>query len=77
MPSTKTKPTRKPALDLSSLPGPETITRRTLSNGIVVLVRENDTSPAVVVDSDLSVGALWESRAQAGLPAMHGASRGS
>jgi zinc protease len=67
MPSTKTKLPRKPALDLTSLPGPETITRRTLSNGIVVLVRENDTSPAVVVDSDLRVGALWESRAQAGL----------
>src|SRR5258708_26428152 len=67
MPSTKKKPTRKAALDLSSLPGPETITRRTLSNGIVVLVRENDTSPSVVVDSDLRVGALWESRAQAGL----------
>jgi len=67
MPSTKTKPTRKASLDLSSLPGPETITRRTLSNGIVVLVRENNTSPSVVVDSDLRVGALWESRAQAGL----------
>ena len=57
----------KPAIDLRSLPGPETITRRTLSNGIVVLVRENDTSPAVVVDSDLRAGALWESRDQAGL----------
>jgi zinc protease len=67
MPTTKTKPTRKAALDVKSLPGPETITRRTLSNGIVVLVRENDTSPAVVVDSDLRAGALWESRAQAGL----------
>src|SRR5258706_4027101 len=67
MPSTKTKPTRKASLDLSSLPGPDTITRRTLSNGIVVLVRENDTSPAVVVDSDLRARALWESPDQAGL----------
>ena len=67
MPTTKTKPSRKPAAAATSLPGPETITRRTLSNGIVVLVRENDTSPAVVVDSDLRAGALWESRAQAGL----------
>lgn len=49
------------------MPGPETITRRTLSNGIVVLVRENDTSPSVVVDSDVRAGALWESRAKAGL----------
>jgi zinc protease len=30
-------------------------------------VRENDTSPAVVVDSDLRAGALWESRDKAGL----------
>ncbi len=67
MPTTKTKPSGKPALDVSSLPGPETITRRTLSNGIVVLVRENDTSPSVVVDSDVRAGALWEGRAKAGL----------
>jgi zinc protease len=67
MPVTKTKPTLKPVLDVHSLPGPETITRRTLSNGIVVLVRENDTSPSVVVDSDLRAGALWEGRAKAGL----------
>ena len=52
---------------LTSLPGPETITRRELSNGLVVLVRENFTSPSVVVDGDLRTGALWESRAQAGL----------
>lgn len=67
MPTKTKKPVRKPAAAVKSLPGPETITRRTLSNGIVVLVRENDTSPAVVVDSDLRAGALWESRAQAGL----------
>jgi zinc protease len=67
MPTTKTKPRPKAAFDFHSLPGPETITRRTLSNGIVVLVRENDTSPAVVVDSDLRAGALWESRDKAGL----------
>src|SRR5882672_10304455 len=67
MPTTKTKHTRKPAKTIESLPGPETITRQTLSNGIVVLVRANDASPAVVVDADLRAGALWESRAQAGL----------
>ncbi len=60
MPSTKTKRTPKLSLDLKSLPGPETIVRRELSNGLIVLVRENHTSPAVVVDSDLRVGALWE-----------------
>ena len=67
MPTIKTKAKAKLALDMRSLPGPDTITRRTLSNGIVVLVRENDTSPAVVVDSDLRAGALWESRDKAGL----------
>ncbi len=54
-------------MDSHSLPGPETITRRALSNGIVVLARENFTSPSVVVDADLRVGALWHGRDQAGL----------
>jgi zinc protease len=82
MPTTKTKTTKSkakrspkttanghtPAL-AASLPGPETITRRVLSNGITVLVYENFTSPSVVVDSDLRAGALWEwqTREQAGL----------
>ena len=52
---------------VTALPGPDTIVRRELSNGLVVLVRENFTSPSVVLDGDLRVGALWESRAQAGL----------
>lgn len=55
------------AFDVRSLPGPETIVRQVLPNGLVVLVRENHTSPAVVVDGDLRVGALWEPRAKAGL----------
>ena len=57
----------KPALDLTSLPGPDDITRQVLSNGIVVLVRENHTSPSVVIDGLVKAGALVESRAQAGL----------
>jgi zinc protease len=67
MPSTKTKRPPKLNLDRHSLPGPETIARRALSNGLVVLVRENHTSPAVVIDGDLRVGALWEPRDKAGL----------
>ncbi len=63
----KTKRTSKLHLDLHSLPGPETIFRRVLGNGLVVLVRENFTSPAVVMDGDLRVGALWETREKAGL----------
>jgi len=67
MPTKTSKRIPKTSLDLSTLPGPETITRRELSNGVVVLVRENHTSPSVVVDSDLRAGALWETRAKAGL----------
>jgi zinc protease len=68
MPTTKKKTqAAKPALNPRSLPGPETIIRRELSNGIIVLIFENHTSPSVVVDADLRAGALWESRAQAGL----------
>jgi zinc protease len=62
MPTPKTKRTPKITLDLHSLPGPENIVRRELGNGIVVLVRENHTSPSVVLDSDLRAGALWEPR---------------
>lgn len=51
----------------NSLPGPADITRRELSNGLVVLARENFTSPSVVVDADLHVGALWHGREVAGL----------
>ncbi len=51
----------------TSLPGPDNITRRVLANGVIVLARENFTSPSVVVDADLRVGALWHGRAQAGL----------
>jgi zinc protease len=50
-----------------SIPGPESITRRELPNGIVVLVRENHASPAVVVRGYLHVGARDERPEQAGL----------
>lgn len=50
-----------------SLPSPESITRVELPNGIVVLARENFSSPSVVVDADLRVGALWHGRDVAGL----------
>ena len=67
MPAKTTKRVPKTTLDLKSLPGPETITRRELGNGSVVLVRENHTSPSVVIEADLRVGALWETRDKAGL----------
>jgi len=75
MPTPKTKTKTKPATarrkttptPSAALPGPDTITRRELANGVVVLAYENFTSPSVVVDADVRAGALWESRAQAGL----------
>lgn len=61
-----------PLLDTASLPGPDDIVRRELANGIVALVRENFTSPAVVVDGMLHAGSLYEPRdaSQAGLAAF-------
>jgi zinc protease len=53
-----------------SIPGPEDITRSELPNGIVVLVRENHTSPSVVANGYLRVGAYDETPEQAGLAAF-------
>jgi zinc protease len=50
-----------------SYPGPESIHRQVLSNGIVVLVYENFAAESVVVEGYLRAGALSEGRAQAGL----------
>ena len=61
-------------LDLRSLPGPETIRRQVLPNGIVFLGRENFSSPSVVISGYLWAGALQEKPNQAGLAAMTAAS---
>jgi zinc protease len=53
-----------------SIPGPQDITRRELSNGITVLVRENHNSPSVVIGGSLPVGAYDERSEQAGLSAF-------
>jgi zinc protease len=50
-----------------SVPGPNDITRHTLPNGIVLLVRENRASPSAVITGLLEVGAYDESPEQAGL----------
>ena len=47
-----------PTLDLSALPGPETILREELDNGVMILIRENFASPSVVVAGYLTAGAL-------------------
>jgi zinc protease len=53
-----------------SIPGLEDIVRHELSNGIVILVRENHSSPSVVVSGYLPVGACDERPEQAGLAAF-------
>lgn len=56
-----------PKLDIRSLPGPDNILRRELENGIIVLARENFSSPSIVVSGFLRAGALDEAREKAGL----------
>jgi zinc protease len=56
-----------PRLDVRSLPGPETIVRHTLPNGITILTRENFSSPSVVLSGYLMAGALNEAPDLAGL----------
>jgi zinc protease len=55
------------ATRISSVPGPDDIFRHRLDNGMVILVRENHTSPAVVIGGYLAVGALEVPAEQAGL----------
>jgi zinc protease len=59
-----------PALDLQTLPGPETIKRCQLPNGVVVLARENFASPSVVLSGYLPGGSLSDSPENAGLADM-------
>jgi zinc protease len=56
-----------PTLDVRSLPGPGSVVRRELENGIVVLARENFASPSVVISGYLALGSLGETRQDAGL----------
>jgi len=51
----------------TSIPGPHDIVRRELSNGIVILARENHTSPSVVIDGLLRAGAIDTPPEKAGL----------
>lgn len=58
---------RKPSPTPASLPGPDDIHRRELPNGIVVLARENRSSPSVVLAGSLRANGLSEDGPQAGL----------
>jgi zinc protease len=50
-----------------TVPDASNVARRVLPNGLVILVRENHSSPSVVVSGYLRCGALHETPAQAGL----------
>ena len=63
-----------PRLDTKTLPGPETVSRRELKNGITFLARENFASPSVVISGYLRVGSLQEESHMAGLASMTAAS---
>ncbi|MEE9217292.1 MAG: pitrilysin family protein [Anaerolineales bacterium] len=63
-----------PRLDIKTLPGPETVVRRELDNGITFLARENFSSPSVVISGYLPVGSLIEEAHMAGLASMTAAS---
>jgi zinc protease len=52
---------------VGSVPGPDDIFRHELANGIVVLIRENHTSPSVVVGGYLQIGGIDVAPEQAGL----------
>jgi zinc protease len=57
----------KPNDAFHSLPGPENITRATLSNGITVLARANFNSPSVMVGGHLLCGSLFDPPEKLGL----------
>ncbi len=56
-----------PGLNIRALPGPETVERNLLSNGIVLLTRSNFSSPSVVISGYLTAGALDEAPEKSGL----------
>jgi zinc protease len=57
-------------LNISSLPGPETIARRVFSNGMVGLAYENWSSPSIVVYCWLWAGSIDVPRDKAGLSSL-------
>jgi zinc protease len=50
-----------------AIPGPETVQRTQLENGMTVLVRHNPAAPVVVLDGYLPIGAIHEPAGKAGL----------
>lgn len=63
----KAKRSLLPRLDLRALPGPEDVGRQELPNGIVILARENFTTPSVVLSGYVAAGAIQTNGQRAGL----------
>jgi zinc protease len=57
----------RPALHRSAMPGPDDVLRRTLPNGITVLVRENWSAPSIAVRGYVAAGNLDETESQQGV----------
>jgi zinc protease len=53
--------------DTAAIPGPDDIVRQELSNGIVILVRENHAAPSVIINGSLRAGAIHTPPEKAGL----------
>ncbi len=51
----------------NTLPGSDDIVREVLPNGLVVLARENFTTPSVVINGLIQVGSIYETPEKAGL----------
>jgi zinc protease len=64
MPETKLE---LPELDIQTLPGPDSVLRRELTNGVTVLARENFASPSVVIQGLIPVGSLQDPAEKSGL----------
>jgi zinc protease len=56
-----------PTIHWKSLPGPQDISRTTLTNGITILTRSNFNSPSVVVSGYLSAGSMFDPLEKLGL----------
>jgi zinc protease len=55
------------ASSTSALPGPDSVTRVVLDNGLIVLVRENHAAPVTVIDGYLPTGAIHDPVGKGGL----------
>ena len=57
-------------LDRASIPNPDNIMRKAYTNGMTVLVKENFSSPSVVIDGLIRAGAADDPAGKAGLSAF-------